>query len=679
MLLGARSKITNPLNRRFDVQTMTALGFGLVITVLLFAIVGGYNSSRHHHAELSQLVRDTGLKTVLAYTMREAIRERVDSLHAMAAQPDPFKRDAEKMRFFAYAGKYARARLSLIDQLDTPVEHAIVDTLDARAREVSRPNALALDALFDDNMPAARRTQVVQASIDGHLRLLRQLDEAVRTIHQTTQNRINQAGERIEQALLVESGLGFLAFLLAVLTATLVVINAGARNRQLTHQASHDVLTGLLNRQAFEEALRLTIEQSAISPDSHALLYIDLDRFKLVNDSCGHACGDALLRDLAGMLNDNLRHADVLARLGGDEFGVLLRYTESSDAERVAEKIRRVIEAYAFDWEDQCFRVGASIGMVTFGNEPVTVENLLSAADACCYSAKEEGRNRVHHADARPDQVERRSGETRWVNRITQALRDDRFVLYGQMIKPMSERMDDGRISLEILLRMRDDEGLGVIPPGQFLPAAERYGLVPDIDRWVVRHGLNWLAGLGEAAHKVHMNINICGPSASDPQFHRYVRERIASSGVPPQSLCFEITESVAVRSLASAAALIDALGDLGCEFALDDFGSGMSSFNQLRHLAVDYLKIDGSFIHNIDRDPINRAMVESINTIGKKLGKKTVAEFVENERIRRILQEIDVDFAQGFGLHKPEPLSRIQRFIDEREQPAGDTASIVA
>ena len=211
---------------------------------------------------------------------------------------------------------------------------------------------------------------------------------------------------------------------------------------------------------------------------------------------------------------------------------------------------------------------------------------------------------------------------------------------------------------------MKDDEGLGLIPPGQFLPAAERYGIVPDIDRWVVRRSLRWLAELGPAAKHLRVSINICGPAASDPQFHNYVRDLIKETGVPPTSLCFEITESSAIRSLDNAAALVDALGDLGCQFALDDFGSGLSSFNQLRHLKVDYLKIDGSFIHNIDRDPINRAMVESINSIGKKLGKRTVAEFVENDRIRKILQEIDVDYAQGFGLHRPEPLSDIQNHI---------------
>ena len=645
---------------------MTALGFGLVIVILLIAIVGSYHSTSEHNRQLSLLVRSSALKTVLAYTMREAIRERIDTLRAMTTHQDPFERDADKMQFFGFARKYSHARESLIEQMDTQAEHDVIARLDATAKAVGPPNTRALDALFDDALPQYKVEEAVQGSIDGHLTLLRHLDEAVRTIHQTTQNRIKEAGDQIQDALLAESLLGFVAFLLAALTATLVVINTGARNKQLSHQAAHDVLTGLLNRQAFEASLRMALDQSRITPDSHALLYVDLDRFKLVNDSCGHAAGDALLRELSTLMQRALRQSDVLARIGGDEFGVLLRYTVAADAERVAEKMRRTVEEFTFHCEDQVFKVGASIGLVPFGNAPTSVESLLSTADACCYSAKEEGRNRVHCAETNGHAVERRSGEMRWVNRITESLRNDRFVLYGQIIRPLNSKLDDGRLALEVLLRMKDDEGLGLIPPGQFLPAAERYGIVPDIDRWVVRHSLQWLAGLGKTAQDIRISINICGPAASDPHFHRYVRDWIAETGVPPQSLCFEITESVAIRSLANAAALIDALGDLGCQFALDDFGSGLSSFNQLRHLKVDYLKIDGSFIHNIDRDPINRAMVESINTIGKKLGKRTVAEFVENDRIRKILQEIDVDYAQGFGLHKPEPLSNIQRHILE-------------
>lgn len=657
----AQSTASNPLARRYDVKAITTLGFTLVIAILLLSIVGGYHSTNRHNQQLSGLVQEAGTKTVLAYSMREAIRERIDSLRTMVAITDPFDRDEEKMRFLAYAGKYVRAREALIANLRSAAERELFREIDDSAKLLGEPNARALAALFDGAATAGSLQSAVQDAIDGHLSLLRGLDEMVRTIHQTTQDRIQRAGKDFHEALMMKVVAGMIAFAVAVITAALVVINAGARNRQLSHHAAHDPLTGLLNRQAFEAALRLTLEQTRYAADKHALMFLDLDRFKVVNDTCGHPAGDALLKALSARLTATLRHSDVLARLGGDEFGVLLRYTEATDAEAVAEKIRRSIEEFVFVWGGNTFKVGASIGMVPFGSEPVSLEGLLGTADACCYSAKEEGRNRVHLPDGSDEAARRRSGEMRWVTRISDAVQGDRFELFGQMIKPLNPALDDGRLALEVLLRMKDDAGLGLIAPGQFLPAAERYGIVPDIDRWVVRESLRWLAGLGKTAENLRININICGPAASDPHFHRYVRSQIAETGVPPHSLCFEITESAAIRSLANAAALVEALGDLGCRFALDDFGSGLSSFNQLRHLRVDYLKIDGSFIHNIDRDPINRAMVESINTIGKKLGKRTVAEFVENERIRKILQEIDVDYAQGFHLHRPEPLRDIQ------------------
>jgi diguanylate cyclase (GGDEF)-like protein len=660
-------------------RTLTALGFALVIGILLLSILGAYHTTTRHNVQLSALVRDAGMKTVYAYTMREAIRERIDTLRSMATQKDPFQRDAEKMRFFGYASKYVQARESLTQNLVGKRERRMIERLDASARKVIAPNEAALAALFDQTAGTWQTREAVRAAIDAHLALLGTLDALVRTIHQTTQRSIRTSGDEYHETVLTSALAGMAAFAVAIGIAAFVVINAGQRNRSAPHHAAYDTLTGLLNRQAFETSLGLTLEQCALRPENHALLFVDLDRFKLVNDTCGHRAGDRLLRDLSGRLNSSLRHADVLGRIGGNEFGVLLRYTESENAAAMAERLRRTIEDFEFEWGGQTFQVGASIGMVPFGDETIPLEELLSTADACCDSAKEEGRNRVHQANINPEAVRRRSGEMRWVARISDAIQNDRFVLFGQMIQPINGRLDDGRLVLEVLLRMRDDAGLGLIPPGQFLPTAERYGIVPDIDRWVVRNSLQWLAGLGAAAPQVRVNINICGPAASDPQFHDFVRDLISETGVPPKSLCFEITESTAIRSLDNAAALIDALGDLGCEFALDDFGSGLSSFNQLRHLKVDYLKIDGSFIHNIDRDPINRAMVESINSIGKKLGKKTVAEFVENSRIHKILAEIEVDYAQGFGLHRPEPLHKIQIQIMQSPHTKDLTRVIVA
>ncbi|WP_125931988.1 putative bifunctional diguanylate cyclase/phosphodiesterase [Thiosocius teredinicola] len=669
---------SNPLVRRYDVRTMTALGFGLVIALFLVSVVAGFHTKNQHHASLSQLVRETGMKTVLAYTMREAIRERVDSLRTMVRQYDVFARDEEKMRYFGYASKYSRARASLLSHVRTDAEQGIMDGLDADARSVGPANSRALSALFNDQATPRERRIAVQAAIDGHLALLQHVDELVRTIHQGTQQHIRTANNDFEDALLMSTLLGIIAVIMAIATAAFVVINAGSRQSKLSYQASHDPLTGLLNRQAFEATLRTVLEQSEVELEHHALLMLDLDRFKLVNDTCGHAAGDALLREVADRLAKLLRHADVLARIGGDEFAVLLRFTDTRDAEQVAEKMRRSIEEYTFGWDNQVFKIGASIGLVPFGTLPITLTQLMNTADACCYTAKEEGRNRVHRATGDLEALTKRSSEIRWVSRISDAVQHDRFVLYGQIIKALNPSKDDGYLSLEILVRMKDEQGLGLITPGQFMPAAERHDMVPEIDRWVVRHTLDWLADLGDTAEQLRVSINISGASALDAHFHRFVRQCIKETDVPPASLCFEISESTAVRSLSSVAAIIDALGDLGCRFALDDFGSGLAAFNQLRNVDIDYLKIDGALVHNLDRDPINRALVESISRISKKLGKRTIAEFVENHRVKKILQSMDIDHAQGFAIHRPEPLSNIQAQIVAAQDHLSDL-SIVA
>lgn len=656
----------NPFSRRYDVKFITTIGFGLVIGILLFAIIGSYHTTSRHNAALAQLVSDSDAKTILAYDMREAVAERVDSLQLMASTTDAFERDAAKMRYSAGVGTYIGARLAFTESLDTETEQRLLAPVDVTAKAVEPGNLHALAALFDDSLTDVEISAAVDEAIAGHQGLLHSLDEMVEDIHLITQQRIKNATKQFNDAFWMAVLLGIVAFAIALFTAAFVIVNTGERSRQLTHQAAHDLLTGLLNRQSFEAAVRLTLEETQFVSEVHALILIDLDRFKVVNDSCGHPAGDTLLRDLGATLSSSLRQSDVLARLGGDEFGVLLRYTESADAHLVAEKLRATIEAFAFHWQGQTFTIGASIGLVPFGDQELELEDLLTAADSCCYSAKEEGRNRVHHSAIDRAKMQQRTGEMRWISRINDALQNDGFVLYGQMIKPLRPTLDDGRLVLEVLLRMSDQGGLGIIPPGQFLPAAERYGIVPDIDRWVVRNSLAWLAELGDQAKNVRINVNICGLAASDPLFHAHVRQCIDEFAVPPRSICFEITESDAIRSLSNAAALIDGLGDLGCQFALDDFGSGLSSFNQLRHLKIDYLKIDGSFVHNIDRDEVNRSMVEAINAIGKKLGKKTVAEFVENVRVRHILEGIGVDFAQGFGLHRPEPLSSLQTQINK-------------
>jgi diguanylate cyclase (GGDEF)-like protein/PAS domain S-box-containing protein len=444
-------------------------------------------------------------------------------------------------------------------------------------------------------------------------------------------------------------------------TGVVVVFHDVSRERQyaaqLSYQASHDALTGLLNRREFEHRLSLALKSAARFRRSHCLLYLDLDQFKVVNDTCGHAAGDDLMRQLGLLLQGRLRAGDVLARLGGDEFGVLLENCALQESTRIAEGLLQAIKEFRFSWMAMPFTVGASIGVVSISEGGFTLEEILRAADAACYMAKEKGGNRAHVYRADDSEVSSRQGEMEWVTRIQRALDESRFCLYAQPIAPLKPAAKQGA-HCELLLRMLDERG-NLIPPGAFLPAAEKYGLMPALDRWVVTTAFETYASLasrGAATLPQICSINLSGKSVGDDGFLDFLRTQAAVAGVPYNAFCFEVTETAAVANLPKAVHFIEQLRALGCKFSLDDFGVGMSSFGYLKHLPVDFLKIDGGFVKDMLDDPIDKAMVEAINDIGHVMGKKTIAEFVENKQILEAVRAIGVDYAQGFGVAKPEP-----------------------
>jgi diguanylate cyclase (GGDEF)-like protein len=422
----------------------------------------------------------------------------------------------------------------------------------------------------------------------------------------------------------------------------------------IQHLAFHDTLTGLANRHEFDirahQALR-----TAGDGVRHALLYMDLDQFKIINDTCGHVAGDELLRQLAVVLREPIRDTDTLARLGGDEFGVLLTHCSIEHALQIADRLLHIVRDFRYVWQDKTFSIGASIGLVMLEDRSQTMLDILRMADMACYAAKDKGRNRVHVYRPGDTELLQRHGEMQWIARLTEALEHDRFEIFAQHIVPLNGH---GNRHCEFLVRMLDSHDQRILP-GAFIPAAERYSLMPTLDRWIVRHAFEHLAkhqratpGGGDAYF-----INLSGSTVSDEQFATYVIDQLAAHGLSGDRIGFEITETAVIADLSSAMSFIERVKRVGCRIALDDFGAGLSSFSYLKTIPADYLKIDGGFIKDMLDDPMDHAIVEAVNRIGHVAGLQTIAEFVETDKIRARLCEIGVDYAQGFAIGRPAPL----------------------
>ena len=429
------------------------------------------------------------------------------------------------------------------------------------------------------------------------------------------------------------------------------VSESRALSAELNWQAEHDPLTGLANRRAFEKRMKQLLESAKHENTVHHLLYLDLDQFKVVNDSCGHDSGDQLLKQISVILQEQLRKSDLLARLGGDEFGVLLGNCDEEPTCRIANNLRIAIQDFRFGWQTKSFKIGVSIGIARISNTEKKASKILSDADAACYIAKQQGRNRLHFHQHENSESSSHQKEMQWISRIQSALDEDRFVLFAQRIQDTLQ-LDQPSNHFEILLRMVDTDGT-LIPPGAFLPAAERFNLMASIDRWVFDQIFTYMDRI--ASLKAYtFSLNISGMSFMDEALLAHILIQLDKMPWAAKKLCVEVTETAAIANLSKATHFLSKLREKGCRIALDDFGSGLSSFAYLKTLPIDFLKIDGHFVKDIADDPIDRAFVESINQIGQVMGLATIAEFVENDAILQVLVDIGVNYAQGYGIHKP-------------------------
>ena len=428
--------------------------------------------------------------------------------------------------------------------------------------------------------------------------------------------------------------------------------------RQMTYQASHDALTGLVNRREFERRLQEAMDSAQTGNVAHALCYLDLDRFKVVNDTCGHTAGDNMLREVASLIKEAVRDSDTVGRIGGDEFALLLVGCPLEKARQISDDVVRSVNEYRFVWKDKIFNIGVSIGLVEIGPDGGAIEDIMNSADSACYVAKKQGGLHVHVYSAREEANARHSGEIHWLQKLQGALRDDKFELYYQPIVHARAGGLRGP-ALEVFVRLEGEKGQPGAPPAEFIRAAERYRLMPHIDRWVVQ---TVLSALGRGGMKLpagrSVAINIAGQTLGDSEFLEFVVDCFDHTGATPGDICFEVTENSVVANLDHARRFIAVLHGMGCEFALDDFGSGLSSFSTLRTLPMDYVKIDGSFINNLAGDAVNQAMVSAMIELSRSLNFRVVAEQVEDQLALDTVTGMGIDFVQGFIVGRPKPLS---------------------
>ena len=446
--------------------------------------------------------------------------------------------------------------------------------------------------------------------------------------------------------------------------------NTQILTRDLSYQASHDVLTGLMNRHEFENQLQMALCISQAGNDEHVMCYLDLDKFMVINNNCGHPGGDELLCQLGKLLDSQTRKVDIVARIGGDEFGILMQCCSLKEAELAATAILRSLEEYVFDWAGVHHRISASIGLVPVTPDSKDISEIFRQAEAACYLVKQRGGNRIHTYRQNDENLARHETELQWVTRINDALDTDQLRLFYQPIMPLTEAGGPAGLHYELLVRMLDRDG-SYIQPGSFMPVAEHYGLMPKLDRWVIRAAFRWLASIPDHVARLSVcAINLSGQSLGDEGIQQLITQCLADSAISPDKICFEITETAAIDNLVNATDFIRALKQQGCSISLDDFGSGLSSFAYLKDFPVDFLKIDGQYVENTD-DPQAFAMLKAINDIGHMMGKRTVAECVENEVTLGMLREIGVDYAQGYHIGRPRPIEEFTAYGGEIFQAA--------
>ncbi|MEE9333723.1 MAG: EAL domain-containing protein [Granulosicoccaceae bacterium] len=659
----------NVLYKEDNTKTIITLGFFAVLALMITVVAVAIATMESVNSDMSALIKDTEQKTSRAYQMRDVIRLRSGAVRSLLQIQDPDAREKIFDQLVNYTITYEESRQELIKFGANEREQEILDKIaEADGRGAIAYNKTAGLIFNMQHVPSALKTALAEVRLQ-ELVLLNHLNELVKLEKLLSEEALEANQETYKNIQKLMAGLVIAAILVSILIAGFVIQRVTEANRKIAHQASHDDLTGLFNRRSFEQQLIQVIGHAQRSVEQYGLLYIDLDRFKIVNDTCGHHAGDKLLIELTTMIKERIRQGDMFARLGGDEFAIIASGKSFDDVVSLAEELRSMISEYIFAYEDQKFQVSLSIGVLPIYGDVTDIEAILTDVDSACYVAKKSGRNRVHVTQENDAEVVRYRDDIAGIQSIRSALAEDRLTLFYQPVYFIGT--DNVQVAhCEILLRINDEDG-SLLSPAKFIPVAEKYNIMTEIDRWVVSHVLDWIKANQKQYELPHLLINLSGLSFIDDEFLEYVMGELDGGEVDARNIAFEITETAAVDNLDKANVFIDKVGSLGSKFALDDFGSGFSTFAYLKSLPIDYLKIDGSLVKNMATDTVDREMVKAINEIGHTVGAETIAEFVEDDETLEQLRIMGVDYAQGFGLAKP---SALKDMVDELDLPQHST-----
>ena len=639
------------------IKLTVGLGFAGVLALMGLISFISLSQMNTITRQMSELLQETNTKISAANTMRDSVRLRGDTLYKMYLTDDFFERDEYRFEMGKHALRYKEARDLLYSFHMSAREAKLLDQLMIQTRAAEELNNTTAQ-----NMLSVLPIELIQNSLQqankARHNILAGLNKLVLLQEEIARSIINDTKKYQETISDIIFYLSLAAFFIAIYIAQLVIRETTKKNSEIHFQATHDELTKLVNRKEFNHRLAEAFNTARDNHENHALCFLDLDNFKIVNDSCGHKAGDELLIQLTRIIKNNIRNHDTLARIGGDEFGLLLEGCSLEKAIEIAEGIISLIKNYDFNWQHKKFHVGVSIGLVIIDRDTQSIEKAMSQADTACYAAKDLGRNQVHIHGLDDERVRKIHKELSWVADINSATSDNRFSLYLQTIENLQDEQTSSMY--EVLLRLNDDEG-SLISPGSYIPAAERFCLMKDVDYWVIEQTFKQLSNLYKSVANcdVCLFINISANSLTNNQFSDFVIQQYKKYNIAHDAVCLEISEARAIKNINQTADVISALRKYNIKFALDDFGAGISSFSYLKNLPVDYLKIEGNIIKNMSHNTADKAMVAAINQIGKVMNIETIAKHVENVFTLNQLKEIGINYAQGFYLNEPKHINK--------------------